>query len=179
MRESFLDLPPDCLEAFEELLRKCVIDPLLGIPNRLYFEVFGKREISIGRRLGVPLSLLFIDVDNLKKVNDTYGHLAGDRYLKEVVKRIKPLIRESDLLIRWGGDEFVVILHTDEAGSLIVKDRIESRVNGSCFLLGGERVKISLSIGWAEIKDSILPAVALADSRMYEEKKLRKGRVKM
>lgn len=168
------DLPQKCREVVEKLVESCLLDPCLGIPNRLYWEILGKRELEIGRRLESPLSLLFVDVDGLKKVNDTYGHRAGDNYLRKVVDILKSFTRSSDLVIRWGGDEFVVLLHTDERGAGIVRNRIYRIMENSQIEIGAERIKPSVSIGIAEIRDSFPEALALADRRMYEEKKLRK-----
>lgn len=158
----------------EVLLSRCIYDPYLEIPNRFYFEVLGRRELELSRRLGYTISVLFVDVDNLKKINDVLGHIMGDRYLKAVVRMIRSCIRASDLLVRWGGDEFLCLLHTDERGALIVKERIEDTVNGRKVLIGGKRIECSVSVGWAEVKDSILSAIHLADLRMYEEKKRKK-----
>ena len=178
MKDVFLlvgdDLPRKCKEAIEKLIETCLIDPDLGIPNRLYWNILGKRELKVAERLGSPLSVLFIDVNGLKRVNDTYGHLAGDIYLKRVVDILKSHIRESDLVIRWGGDEFLVVLHTDEKGALVVKERILQTMERARIEIGSKILKPSVSIGVAEVKGSFLDAVALADSRMYEEKALRK-----
>ncbi len=168
------DLPQKCREVVEKLVETCLLDPCLRIPNRLYWEILGRRELEIGRRLESPLSLLFVDVDGLKKINDTYGHRAGDVYLRKVVDILKSFTRSSDLVIRWGGDEFVVLLHTDERGAGIVRDRIYRVMESSWIEIGTEKVKPSVSIGIAEIRGSFPEALALADSRMYEEKKLRK-----
>ena len=164
----------ECLALIEVLAGKCIYDPYLEVPNRLYFEVLGRREVELSRRLGTPVSILFIDVDNLKGINDSHGHLIGDRYLKVLVGMIKSCLRASDLLIRWGGDEFLSLLYTDEKGALLVKERVEETVNGREVLLGSRIVKCSVSVGWAEVKDSILSAIHLADARMYEEKRRKK-----
>ncbi len=168
------DLPRKCREAIEKIIEVCLMDPDLGIPNRLYWEVLGRRELEIAKRLGSPLSLLFVDVDGLKKINDTYGHLAGDLYLKRIVKILKSFVRASDLVIRWGGDEFLILLHTDEKGARIVKERIYSAMEKVKVEIGAKVFKPSVSIGEAQINGNFQNALVLADNRMYEEKKLRK-----
>ena len=112
----FEELPEECGEKLKELLEYMVVDPLLKIPNRYFFYLFMKRESELCKRYGLPISVIFVDADNLKMVNDIYGHKAGDRYLLKIVEVIQKNIRNADLLIRWGGDEFVIILHTDKNG---------------------------------------------------------------
>jgi len=121
-------IPEECMEKVKELLDYLVIDHTLGIPNRNYYHLFINKELALSRRYGLPLSVLFVDVDNLKQVNDTFGHQAGDEYLKAIADMLRQVLRESDLLIRWGGDEFVVLLHTDEKGAKEVEGKIEEAV---------------------------------------------------
>lgn len=169
------ELDEKCKDKLKQLLSCVVFDPDLEIPNRQYFTLFLKRELEIGKRYNLPLSVLFIDVDNLKKINDTYGHLAGDLYLKAVVRAIQKAIRKSDLLIRWGGDEFLVLAHTSYKGAVKIQERIRHILNKSSVLIGGEKLKLSASIGVAEVLDSILDAIHVADAMMYEEKRLKKA----
>ena len=164
-------LSEECRKALERLIKHCLIDLDLGIPNKLYWNVLGKRELQVAKRLGSPVSVLFVDVDGLKKINDTFGHLAGDIYLKKIANILKSHVRGSDLVIRWGGDEFLILLHTDEKGAKIVKQRIQESMEKARIEIGSRIVKPSVSIGVAEVNGSFLDAVALADRRMYEEKK--------
>lgn len=168
------ELDEECQRKLGKLLSCIVFDPELEIPNRQYFNLFLKRELELGRRYNLPISVLFIDVDRLKYINDTYGHLAGDMYLKAVVRAIQKAIRKSDLLIRWGGDEFLVLLHTNYEGALKTQERIRQILNRSSVLIGSKRFKLSASIGLAEVTGSVLDAIHKADVMMYEEKKLKK-----
>ena len=96
-------------ERVAELESMSATDPLTGAWNRLHLERMIDVEISRARRSGLPVSLILLDIDRFKLVNDVHGHLAGDAVLKEIVGRIRERIRDSDLLFRWGGDEFVVL----------------------------------------------------------------------
>ena len=175
LKESLREkVPEDLLAVIETIAGRCMFDPYLEVPNRFYLEVFGRREVELSRRAGKPMSVLFIDVDNLKKVNDTLGHLAGDIYLKKIVQMVRACMRASDVLVRWGGDEFVALLQTDEKGALLVKERIERAVNDRKVLVGSRELVCSVSVGWAQVKNSLLSAIYLADVRMYEEKRRKK-----
>ena len=103
------------LEAAQSKLRRMVItDPLTGCRNRRFFEEIIGRELQRHRRYGIPMSVLFVDVDRFKAVNDTLGHDAGDRVLREVAAFLLSNIREADYVFRWGGDEFLILLSCAE-----------------------------------------------------------------
>ena len=103
------------LEAAQSKLRRMVItDPLTGCRNRRFFEEIIGRELQRHRRYGIPMSVLFVDVDRFKAVNDTLGHDAGDRVLREVAAFLLSNIREADYVFRWGGDEFLILLSCGE-----------------------------------------------------------------
>ncbi len=172
--EVLKDIPEKCLEKLKALLDVLIMDPLLNIPNRFYFKKFINKDLKLAQRFGVPLSILFIDADNLKAINDSFGHKAGDEYLKHIVKVLKKNLRESDTIIRWGGDEFLVVLHTDERGANVVKRRILEDFRRNSFKFGGKEIPVSVSIGVAEVKDDIESAIQEADKKMYEEKKEKK-----
>ncbi|MCC6551943.1 MAG: GGDEF domain-containing protein, partial [Polyangiaceae bacterium] len=94
----------------EEIYRVSIQDGLTGTHNKRYFLEFLEREISRTLRYGTPLALLMFDIDHFKRVNDTFGHLAGDAVLKELGRRLQPRMRATDLLARYGGEEFAVVL---------------------------------------------------------------------
>ena len=96
--------------AREELLQAAITDPLTGCHNRRFLEQVMDRELQRHARFSLPLSLLFIDIDRFKAVNDTLGHDAGDRVLQYVARFLKRHIREADYVFRWGGDEFLVLI---------------------------------------------------------------------
>ena len=112
-------------EALEVLEHRSVTDPLTGLFNRYHFDATMTREMARCRRYGVPLSLLLVDVDRLKVVNDRWGHHAGDQALTRVAVAIQQSLRGTDIAARLGGDEFAIILpDTDAAAGLIVASRI-------------------------------------------------------
>jgi len=112
-------------EALELLEHRSVTDPLTGLYNRYHFDATMSREIARCRRYGVPLSLLLVDVDRLKLMNDRWGHHAGDQALGRVAVAIQKSLRGTDIAARLGGDEFAIILpDTDAVAGLIVATRI-------------------------------------------------------
>jgi len=158
--------------AREELLQAAVTDPLTGCHNRRFLEQVMDRELQRHRRFALPLSLLFVDVDRFKQINDTLGHEAGDRVLQYVARFLRRHIREADYVFRWGGDEFLVLITcTGEEA-----DR-KARVLKSTFDAAPEAVDlppgIGLSCGVIEVPPGtadLMPLVAEADARMYEDK---------
>ncbi len=168
------------LEAAQGKLRRMVItDPLTGCRNRRFFDEIIGRELQRHRRYGIPMSVLFVDVDRFKAVNDTLGHDAGDRVLREVAAFLLSNIREADYVFRWGGDEFLILLSCGEE---------EARRRGAAlqsdFARSSEAatlpIGVGLSIGSAEVTsetDDVMALIKIADERMYENKRsLRKKR---
>ena len=116
-------------EALELLEHRSITDPLTGLFNRYHFDATLKREIARCRRYGAPLSLLLVDVDRLKPLNDRHGHQAGDRALGRVAAAIQRSLRSTDIASRIGGDEFAIILpDTDAVAGLVVATRIRRGV---------------------------------------------------
>ncbi|MBA4369866.1 MAG: hypothetical protein C0403_19735 [Desulfobacterium sp.] len=130
-------------------------DPLTGAYNRRAYDRNIENEMSRYLRYKRPFSMLLLDVDHFKKINDTYGHTIGDKCLKEIIKRIKPALRDTDFLARYGGEEFIVIL--PETGGEIAKEaaeRMRSIVENIEFLHKKELVKITISIGVTQVLPS-------------------------
>jgi diguanylate cyclase (GGDEF)-like protein len=162
------------LEKYQRKLREMVItDPLTGCRNRRFFEEIIGRELQRHRRYDIQLSILFVDVDRFKAVNDTLGHDAGDRVLREVAAFLLSNIREADYVFRWGGDEFLVLLSCGEE---------EARRRGTALQVDFARYStaatlppgVGLSIGCAEITEDTTDVMALikvADERMYDNKR--------
>ncbi len=158
--------------AREELLQAAITDPLTGCHNRRFLDQVMDRELQRHARFNLPLSLLFIDIDRFKQINDTLGHEAGDRVLQYVARFLKRHIREADYVFRWGGDEFLVLItcRADEAA------RKAAGLKAS-FDAAPEAIElppgIGLSVGWAEVPpgaEDLLPLVREADERMYADK---------
>jgi diguanylate cyclase (GGDEF)-like protein len=162
------------LENAQSKLRRAVItDPLTGCRNRRFFDEVIGRELQRHRRYGIPLSLLFVDIDRFKAINDTYGHDVGDEVLRQVASFLLSNIREADYVFRWGGDEFLVLISCTEAEARKRATALETAFMGSSDVLEMP-AEIRLSIGCAEVRndsDDVMSLLKVADGRMYENKR--------
>ena len=165
------------LDSYNNLEHISSIDCLTKIFNRKKFEELSHIEISKVKRYDYAMSLLLIDLNKFKFINDTYGHDVGDEVLIKFTEITKDLIREGDILFRIGGDEFIIILphtKTQEAKKVIekIKDKFkEYRLKKDTYSL-----EISLSIGVSEYKidgEAIKELLKVADERMYQDKLLK------
>ena len=149
-------------------------DRLTGLYNRHYFNDVIRRELARSRRHGVAISVLLIDVDRFKQINDVRGHQVGDEVLQFVANYLTACVRESDLVFRWGGDEFLVLLtQADEASAA---QKAEELGKSLPHIPGAEHLQPTLSVGWAthRPKAEFPRTLAEADARMYERKLSRK-----
>jgi len=152
-----------------------VIDDLTRLYNSRYLNQVLRREAKRAGRSGRPLSLLFIDLDGFKSINDTYGHVFGSRALIEAGRLIRESARETDVVARFGGDEFALILpDTGAPGAQAVAERVRDRVATHSFLAQeGLNVHLTASVGIATLPDSAMSAeelVQAADAAMYQVK---------
>lgn len=156
-------------------------DPLTGAYNRRAYDRNIENEMSRYLRYKRPFSMLLLDVDHFKKINDTYGHTIGDKCLKEIIKRIKPALRDTDFLARYGGEEFIVILpETDGEIAKEAAERIRSIVENIEFLHKKDLVKITISIGVTQVMPSDESNEAIfhrTDQALYEAKNSGRNRV--
>jgi two-component system, cell cycle response regulator len=150
-------------------------DELTGIPNRKSITTALEEESYKTRKTNEPLSLIMLDLDKFKSVNDDFGHAAGDLVLKESAKVIQSLIRERDYVGRYGGDEFLVLLwNTARTNACIVAERIRAGVEKHSFLFEGKKISVTLSLGVACLDDSMESTddfVKRADEAQYIAKK--------
>jgi diguanylate cyclase (GGDEF)-like protein len=162
------------LESAQGKLRRMVItDPLTGCRNRRFFDEIIGRELQRHQRHHIPLSLLFVDIDQFKAINDTYGHDAGDQVLKQVAAFLLANIREADYVFRWGGDEFLALMSCSEAEARRRGAALEIAFTSSSETLALP-TEVHLSIGCAEVKEEdadVMSLVKIADTRMYEKKR--------
>jgi len=143
----------DVENAYHEAIHDMMVrDGLTQISNRRKFDEEAVREVARARRYGRPLSLLLVDVDRFKAINDTHGHLSGDFVLKEVVRLISDFIRKEQVFARVGGDEFAVLAPEARSdGTKILADRLRSRIAGHEFAYAGASFRVTCSIGIAEL----------------------------
>src|SRR5215471_11672951 len=157
-----------------ELVRlQSFTDPLTEIYNRRSLEEMASRYISHAKRLKKPLTFLLVDVDHFKAVNTRFGHLTGDFVLAEIAALLKTSVRGSDAVVRYGGDEFLILLpNTTAAGAANVSDRIAWRLDEWNKADNLEGFRLSVSIGTVEWRDgqSLDEILDAADRKMYEQK---------
>ena len=166
----------------EELKVIALHDQLTGIPNRRYAESFLNAKINEYKDLGIALGLIFGDIDNFGNFNNTYGHELGDKVLKTVSNTMLNAIRKNDLIGRWGGEEFLVILPAIDYDELEKNaEKIRMLVENSILRENGAELHITISLGATMIKkeDYLQSLVKRADDLMYESKKSGKNRVTM
>jgi diguanylate cyclase (GGDEF)-like protein len=149
-----------------------VTDDLTQLYNSRYLSQVLRRETKRASRSGRPLSLVFIDLDGFKSVNDTHGHLAGSRALVEAASVIRVSARETDVVARFGGDEFAIVLpDTGSDGAMAVGDRVRERIASHRFLESeGLTIALTVSVGVATLPDVSISADGLihaADNAMY------------
>ena len=154
-------------------------DALTGLYNRRAMEEFVKVEVNKAMREGSGFGLIVIDLDNFKDINDTYGHVVGDEALKHVAKILQSVVRKSDLVGRWGGDEFVVLLPTSDMSRV---EKVSKRIcEVICNNRLNEHIGISVSVGASAYRpgDSVDSLLIRADKALYRAKRLGKNRVEV
>ncbi len=153
-----------------ELQRLAVTDPMTGVWNRHHCEELLSADLSTAHHDGQPLSLLMLDVDNFKAINDTRGHQSGDRVLVEIGRRLVAVCRDTDLVARWGGEEFVILLRDCalQAGMQIAED-IRATISDTPFIDAGV-VTVSIGVAEATSHDDLRSWVARADEALYDAK---------
>jgi diguanylate cyclase (GGDEF)-like protein len=168
------------------LERESATDALTGLFNRRYLDRRLREEVASARRYRLPLSVLLLDIDHFKLVNDRYGHRAGDHVLVTFGKLVPEELRESDILARYGGEEFLVIApHTSLEGAADVAERLRKRIESHDFRLPNEAgaaiaIRLAVSIGVATLGDGVQTSEALvqaADDNLYRAKEEGRNRV--
>lgn len=152
---------------------KAMMDSLTQLPNRGAYDMNIQKEYERFRRYGGDLSLIVCDVDKFKKINDSYGHQAGDKVLQLISRQVQKGTRDTDLIARYGGEEFVVILpETNSEAAMLVGEKIRQQVSKSPFHFKGERVQITVSCGVAVFEKGFRPEQVFdaADSALFKAK---------
>ena len=164
----------------ETIYRMTIVDGLTGVNNKRYLMESMEREIPRARRHERPLSLLMFDIDHFKGINDNFGHLAGDYVLKELANVVKSRLRPDDILGRYGGEEFGVILpETGLDGAVAIGEELRKLVENHVFEFEGERMSVTVSSGAAQLQDGwdVMKFVKAADEKLYEAKRSGRNRV--
>lgn len=166
------------IRLFERIQHQATTDGLTGLVNHKTFYEVLEKELWRSRRYGGPISVIMVDVDNLKKINDTYGHRAGDKVIKEISRKIKESIRQIDTAARYGGDEFAVILpNTSLSDATVVAQRMVETVASSPVTWKKELITLSISVGLGQYDAETNPEdiTSRSDQALYMAKKAGKN----
>jgi len=183
MLASYAAIALDNTEMFIHIQELAITDSLTGVYNRRHIFELGYREYLRARRFNRPLSLLMIDIDHFKKVNDTYGHLKGDQILLELAHLLKKDVREIDMVGRFGGEEFLIILpETNLHEGKKIAERIRRCVETNFYNQDNDILTITISLGIAEMQFSTQSFDAIlenADIALYQAKNAGRNQVKV
>lgn len=165
---------------YQKALQMALQDSLTGLGNRAALDSALNRELRLADRYHTDFSLLLVDVDHFKRLNDRWGHSRGDQVLKQVARVIAGSVRESDLVYRYGGEEFVVLLsRTDYQGAAVIAERVRRNVAGE--LLGRESLDVTVSVGISSRRPEGEPCIHTlfdrADHALYHAKDQGRNRV--
>lgn len=165
---------------YQKAVRSAQIDPLTGINNRVALDNVLLREVDLANRNDTCLSLIVADIDHFKNVNDQYGHGVGDSVLKEFSKIVSDNLRGSDILFRYGGEEFVIVLTgTSSADAVLVGNRIRKAIENTLFCVDNLKLPITASFGSAALASGDTANVLFnkADSALYKAKESGRNKV--
>lgn len=167
-------------EHLEEQRQKALVDPLTGLPNRAAWSERLEHEMHQWQQRGNNLSLAMLDLDHFKRINDSYGHLAGDKVLKIIASVLRKRLRPTDFIARFGGEEFVLLMpDTPLAGALVLGEKLRSAIEACPFHFKGERVTVTVSIGMSAFMPGERSELVLkrADQALYRAKGAGRNRV--
>lgn len=160
-------------QSAEDAHVKSRTDPLTGMPNRIAYDQRFEEELARFNRYGTVFSLCVADIDYFKRINDDYGHLAGDKVLRLMARVLKNQLRNVDFIARFGGEEFVILMpSTDALAAKVAAEKVREAIETSPFNFHGKPVKITMSLGvtQAQKDDSVSSMFARADKAMYRAK---------
>ena len=166
--------------AIEEQRRRATHDNLTGLPNRDAYQARLAEELLRRNRYGGSLALVIGDVDHFKRINDNYGHLAGDKVLQLIARSLRKNLRDVDFIARYGGEEFVILMpETNSADAMVVAEKLRAKIEGSPFNFKKERVPITMSFGISEFHALESPDAVFdrADKALYQAKNEGRNRI--
>jgi diguanylate cyclase (GGDEF)-like protein/PAS domain S-box-containing protein len=180
--ESFSDNSKQMtlLQRIAEVHQLALLDPLTGLANRRYGEITLRSRLSELKRYGWPFGVLFIDIDHFKRVNDRYGHNTGDAVLQMVTNTLRCNLRSFDLICRWGGEEFLVIVaNVSDTQLAEIAHKLRLLVEESVLEIGEESLRVTVSIGaaFAQHTDNTESLIDRGDHLMYQSKLAGRNRV--
>jgi len=165
----------------EEIYRLMTVDGLTEMHNKRYFNEAIEREASRSARYGRAFSLVLFDIDHFKKINDTYGHLAGDSVLRQLGALVRNRVRRDDIPCRTGGEEFSIIVpEVSLAGGLNLAEKLRGAIEAAVFKFEGTQIPVTVSMGVAEWTTELTDPqdlVKQADERLYEAKRSGRNRI--
>jgi len=165
---------------YQLLFQASLLDPLTGIFNRSVMKTALEREARLARRNREPLSFIILDIDGFKRINDKYGHQAGDQLIQSVANATSSCIRSTDLLSRYGGDEFTVLLNnTGKQGAMRVAEQIRQAVDHTECIIDDTAIRATVSLGVATLntRSRFIDLFAAADEALMEAKQAGRNRV--
>lgn len=175
-------LAKNAQHAIEEQREKAMHDSLTGLPNREAYKERLEHEINRMQRYGGNLSMMVCDIDFFKRINDNYGHLAGDKVLKIIAKALQRNLRDTDFIARFGGEEFVALMpETDTEHARQVAEKLRQKIESSPFNFRKEPVQITMSVGISEFKEGESPEDVFerADKALYKAKESGRNQVQL
>jgi diguanylate cyclase (GGDEF)-like protein len=170
------------IKLFEKIQHQARMDGLTGLINHKTFYEILEKELWRSRRYGDQISLIMVDMDNLKQINDSYGHHAGDKAIHDVAQRIKGCIRQIDTAARYGGDEFaVILLNTSQSGAALVAQRMVEAVSSLPTVWKNEQIQLSISVGLTQYDADTTPEdiTSRADKALYNAKQAGKNTLRI
>jgi len=165
---------------FAAVQRMAITDELTKVSNRRHFFDLGDKLFATAHRYGPPLSVLMLDIDHFKQVNDRYGHAAGDDVIRTVAERLSGVVRTMDLLGRYGGEEFALVLPETHEGAAVLGERLREAVEAEPIATCEGDISVTISVGVAIMGDADADLAAIlnrADGALYEAKRAGRNRV--
>ena len=167
----------------KKLSEEVARDNLTRLANRYAFVRHGRNVLQQAHLQQTPLSLILLDADYFKSINDNHGHLAGDLALQHLAKILSQTTRESDMVARWGGEEFAILLRgADLSGAFGFADRLRERISSTPFYWNGKQVQITMSAGvteWQQDDDDLHHMIIRADEALYKAKSKGRNQVQL